>query len=224
MSESTALVTVVTGRAYEEFAERMFESAREHFHPTDEVKFIRLSGREGAWPAGTMFRHHILAAAVPQTDYVFLIDADARFEERVGPEILPFPDGITATLHPGYVRRPPLELPFERNFASACYVSLEEGDTYYCGGFLGGARTDLRILSTQISGLIDTDVLNGHMPSWHDESALNRVLASSPPKVTLDPSYCHPDADAYYVEQIWGGHYPRRIVMLDKTAEVRGER
>jgi hypothetical protein len=156
---------------------------------------------------------------------VYLIDADARFEEPVGPEILPPRGlGITATLHPGYVGRSRGELPYETEPESACFMAADEGSAYYCGGFWGGERMAMRITLGRIAQCIDIDVARGHIPRWHDESSLNRVMWSYPPDLELDPSYAHPDNDTYYREHVWMTDYPRRIVMLDKSAEVRGDR
>lgn len=223
MTETTALVTVVSGAAYERMAREMIETAKVHFRPTTNVTFPVLEGRKG-WPDATMYRHHILASRLPRANYVFLIDADARFESYVGPEILPkrYGLGVTATLHPGYVSTRAAALPYERSLSSACSVLV--GSSYYCGGFVGGERTGMRILSHAIASLIDRDVRNGYTPRWHDESALNCLLATDPPDVALSPAYAHPDNDRYYRESVWREEYERKIVMLDKPAEIRGDR
>lgn len=218
---STALVTVVSGSAYEAFSDDLFRSASEFFHPTKEVEFVMLNGLSG-WPEATMYRHHFLATNMPETDYVFLSDADMVFESKVGSEILP-EEGITATQHPGYVRKPVEELPFERNPDSCAFVPLNGASTYFCGGFIGGTREAMLRLSVEISLIINTDVNRDICPIWHDESALNRVLINHPPEIILSPAYCHPANSAYY-ETIWPEKYPRILVALDKTHSVRGER
>ena len=59
-----------------------------------------IPGEEG-WPNGTMYRWHRLLENMPDTEYVFLCDADMRFESMVSHEIIS--DCVTVTLHPGYV-------------------------------------------------------------------------------------------------------------------------
>lgn len=224
MTQTTALVTVVSGDAYHRFADDMFESAREFFAPTLNVELVKLESQPG-WPAATMMRYHILSASLPRAHFVYLIDADMRFEANVGPEILP-PGGlgITATLHPGYVGKPPRELPFERRFESAAFVSGTEGLTYFCGGFIGGERLAVRLLASKVSAIIDADLARGTHPQWHDESAINRVLAHEPPTRILDPSYCFPDRSDYYERTVWPIGYERKIVAIDKDAATRGDR
>lgn len=218
---NTTLVCVVTGAIYEKFAEDLFSSADQFFHPTKEVEYLMLPGTPG-WPEATMYRHHHLRdhllSNYTDSDYVFLSDADMRFEGDVGPEILP-KEGVAATLHPGYVLRQPK--PYERREKSAAY--LPAGEYYYCGGFVGGTNEGMLGLSDQIAAIIDADRANGLTPIWHDESALNRVLAFSPPEVTLSPSYCYPD-DASYYRSVWPEAYERKLVALDKTEAQRGVR
>jgi Glycosyltransferase family 6 len=231
---TTALVTVVTGERYHRFAADMIESARQHFRPTNEVKFLTLRGREGPWPTGTMYRHHALARFFDvrsplseSFDFVYLIDADMRFEGEVGAEVLP-PNGvgITATLHPGYVGKAEAELPFERRLQSYAYVPPGEGLAYYAGGFVGGDRPTMFRLSNVIAGIVDADVTNGRTPLWHDESCLNKELWLNEPATILDPRYCCPDNAAWYQSTVWDTDYraDARIVALDKTSDERGDR
>lgn len=218
---STALVTVVSGAAYVAYAEAMFESAREHFHPTEEVLFVTLPGRKG-WPDATMYRPRILAEQMPDADYVFLIDADMVFVAPVGSEVLPG-IGVTATQHPGYVGKSDSELPYEYRATSACYVASGEGAAYYAGGFFGGGHSAMGFLVGAIAVLIDIDLAKGITPVWHDESALNACLALAPPTRVLSPSYCYPNNDHWY-RTFWLESYERRIVAVDKTQAERGDR
>jgi Glycosyltransferase family 6 len=222
MAETTALVAVAGGASYRRYAERLMESAREFFKPTPLVELLILEGEEG-WPQGTLCRHERLLASFPTAQYIYLVDADMRFEAPAGPIILPPDRGITATLHPGYVATTADELPYERDPASACAVPDGDGTRYFCGGFFGGERAAMHALLTNTCRLLDTDAEHGHATRWQDESALNRVLASWPPQRILDPSYCYPDRDGWY-RGMWTKRYERILVALDKTREERGER
>lgn len=212
----TALVTVVEGEIYEKFTEDLFASAFEYFRPTDKVIMLMLPGRSG-WPAATMYRYHVLVENFPEADYIFLSDADMLFEGPVADEILPH-RGVTATLHPGYVNR--ADLPYETRVG---LWSSARGKRYYCGGFVGGTRFEMLSLAVRIREIIDHDVSSGHIPIWHDESALNAVLSTDPPEVTLSPAYCYPDDDTWY-QTIWTSSYERKLVALDKTQAQRDAR
>jgi histo-blood group ABO system transferase len=214
---STTLVTVVNGEIYEKFAEDLFSSAEEFFHPTEKVEFLMLPGRPG-WPDATMYRYHVLRDHMPDSDYVFMSDADMLFESEVGPEILPR-NGVTATLHPGYVTR--TDFPYEKR--EGMWTRVAVGTRYFCGGFVGGTQSAMAALSSLIARFIDHDVDMLRTPLWHDESALNALLAHLEPEVILTPSYCYPDDDSWYLTQ-WKQTYKRKLVALDKTKEQRGDR
>lgn len=224
VSESTALVVVATPDIYADYARDLFASADTFFHPTAEVDHVLLYGPEG-WPDATMLRWHVLLANLPATDYVWLSDADMRFEAPCGPEILPFPDGIVAVKHPGYIGKPNHELPFERRLESKAYVGLSDGDIYYAGGFIGGSLGAMKTFCQRVVGIIDADKANGVTAIWHDESVANRVIASDGVSKSLDPRYCAPD-DASWYQTFWDRDYRANAVLvaLDKPKSVRGER
>lgn len=223
MSDVVALVCVAS-TSYERYAEQLMESARKFFRPTDPERIVLriLEGVEG-WPIGTICRHSILLRHLPRAKFVFLCDADMRFEGTVGPEILPMSYGITAVQHPGFVHRLRAEFSYETSPNSMAYVAPGVGDTYYAGGFIGGERLAMRILSTEIESILMTDARHGIVPVYHDESALNAILARHPPEVTLSPAYVYPDNDQWY-RTVWREQYERRLVALDKTATERGNR
>lgn len=216
----TTLVCVVTGETYEHFADDLFSSAEEFFHPTNEVEYLMLPGRPG-WPDATMYRHHVLVDAFPDSDYVFLSDADMLFVDDVWGEVLS--DTVSATLHPGYCGQPRETFPYETRDMSWACVPPDRGLAYYCGGFIGGTSASMLGFSRNIAMIIDHDVDKSIVPLWHDESALNSILSHSQPGKTLSPSYCYPRDDSYY-RGIWPETYEPKLVALDKTEEQREQR
>lgn len=217
----TTLVTVVSGDLYEKFTADLFDSAEEFFHPTDEIDLLMLPGVPG-WPDATMLRPQVLAQHFPDSDFVFLCDADMLFAGHVGNEILRY--GIIATVHPGYVGMHTEMLPYERRVESYCCVDYGKGDRYYAGGFWGGSALAVQYACEAITIMIRQDTRNGIVPVWHDESALNCFLAfTKTPKIALSPSYCYPDNDSYY-KTFWPEQYERKLVALDKTPEQRAGR
>lgn len=217
-SASVALCVVAGGEIYERYAKELRVSFYKYFFPSSkQAHFYIIKGAEG-WPDGTMYRWHRLLENMPETDYVFLCDADMRFESTVGQEIVE--DAITLTLHPGYVGLPAAHLPYERRLASCCSVRF--GDRYFAGGFAGGPRKQLKRFANEIVTRIDRDMSQGVVPRWHDESALNKVATVWDESFNvLNPSYCYPDNDSHYRANIWKEQYERKLVALDKSADER---
>lgn len=218
---SVALVCVVSGERYEAFAKDMFASAFEYFGPDPVVAHIALPGREG-WPDATLYRYHVLlenSRMLDGFDYVYMIDADMRFEGPVGDEIL---GERVATRHPGYVNRSRSALPYEDRFKSAAWVGDYSGFSYvyYAGGFVGGKTEWFLGLAGAVAHGIERDAKAGIVARWHDESHMNASMAAIPPTVVLSPSYCYPDdASSYKLDGC-----ERKIVALDKTPAERGTR
>lgn len=216
------LITVVSGEAYERYAHALRVSARDYFLPGHDVQFFMLAGRDG-WPAATLYRYHVILDHrrwLKDFDYLYLCDADMRFEDTVSDEIL---GTLVATIHPGYVTTPRDRLPFETNPASRAYLPRTFGRRYYAGGFIGGEREAFLWLADLMAEQIDEDKRNGVLATWHDESHLNAVLARRWPDIELSPAYAHPDQDDYYLS-IWPEAYERKLVALDKTADERSGR
>ena len=218
---SVSLVTVVNGEVYERYARDLFLSAARYFRPGSSVQYLSLPGREG-WPQATLYRYHALLQyrGSISGSYVFMSDADMRFEGKVGSEVL---SELVATLHPGYIGKAREELPYENRPEAAAYIKPEQGERYYCGGFVGGRKPVFLALARKIANAINRDEKKGLVARWHDESHLNRQLLSMPPTLALPPSYCYPDNDAWY-QTFWPDSFPRKLVALDKSADERGGR
>jgi hypothetical protein len=197
----------------------MLTSAEKYFF-TDcgaDVDLLMLAGREG-WPAATMERYHVIvenAERLAAATHVFHIDADMLFVAHVGAEIVA---PLVGTAHPGYVSR---RGTYEERPESAACVAADEGSVYYCGGFVGGERTQLLQLANAIRTQVDRDAEHGIVARWHDESQLNRYLIDRPPDLTLSPSYCYPANAREYIRRVWPERYEPKIIALDKPLLVQ---
>ena len=125
---------VVATHRYVEFVEPLCESAECYFHPTERTQVIVFTDKpqvpEGAWrvhqphmpwPDATLLRYHIYLeheALLREMDYVFCCDADMRFVDHVGSEVL---GDRVATLHPGFFQVPRSRFAYEtRPSSGAC--------------------------------------------------------------------------------------------------------
>jgi histo-blood group ABO system transferase len=225
---SIGLCIMATGK-YVQFASQLIESAERYFLPehdrtyfvfTDSVdkvpqdqNIIPVYQKRLGWPYDTMMRCSVYiqhADLYKYLDYMFASDADMRFVDIVGNEIL----GMrVATQHPGYVGK---RGTYETNPLSCAYVRPNEGSIYFAGGFYGGSKDEFIAMNQILFERITADLQQGIMPVWHDESHLNRYFIDYKPTIILSPSYCYPEG--------WNLNYHPRLLALNKNhAQMRAD-
>lgn len=231
-----AHLIIATGPKYHQYVNPLIESANKFFVPHDTIlwtdgPFASQSGftviRQPylGFPKETLHRYHTFLAQaelIRGYDMVFYSDVDMLFVAPVELGTIAS-NGITATLHPGYVvtrTHPKWGLTQtsgtpERNHQSAAYIPKGANNSYYCGGFNGGESNAFLRMSHEIRRMVDQDHDNGFTAVWHDESHLNRYLFDHPPAKVLSPSFCYPeDYDGGYG---WKpADYPPVLLALDK--------
>lgn len=176
-------------------------------HPR--INFLKNVISHEDWPMTTLKRfHYFLSSAEIQTeyDYCFYIDVDSKFIGEIKEEILPA-SGIIGTIHPCLFTGQGTP---DRNPASTAYIPHGANNRYFCGGFFGGKSEDFIKMSSIIKSNIDSDLKNGVMALWHDESHLNRYLFDNPPALILD----HPFAIAENISQT---QEKSVVLFLDKS-------
>jgi len=226
MAANVGLLVVATGK-YVSFVAPLIESAEKHFCKDHRVTYfiftegeieeservIKIEQKRLGWPFDTMMRYHIYAAhadLLSSQDYLFACDADMLFVDEVGSEIL---GERVATQHPGFVGK---RGSYETNPESLAYISDDEGEQYFAGGFYGGTAEEMLNIARINSARIDDDLSRGLIAVWHDESHWNRYCIDHPPTTILTPSYCYPEN--------WQLDYQKRLLALDKNhSEMRKE-
>lgn len=216
--KNIGICVMATGR-YDSFIEPLVESARQNFCTDHNVTFfvftdgtipqakdiVRIQQSRLGWPYDTMLRPEVYfknRTTLQDMDYLFSMDADMRITGKVGKRIL---SDLVGTQHPGFYSK---RGTYETNPNSVAYVEKNEGEFYFAGGFWGGTAKNFLQACKQISKNIRTDMDNGIMPLWHDESHLNRYFIDNPPTRVLTPAYCY-----------WEGKvlpFKQRIVALNK--------
>jgi hypothetical protein len=204
----TALLVIATGARYHKYLQPLLASARTYFVPHTPVIFSDTSDigfgehpymvvPHEEWPGPTLHRYHTFLKAreyLSIFDQIFYADVDMLFVAPVGEEI--FSNGITATIHPGFVGG--CGTP-ERRPESMAAIAPGSQNKYFCGGFNGGASEKFMAMAMELAWRVDQDRKKHIVAVWHDESHLNRYLYDSPPAKILDPSYCYPEnADTSY--------------------------
>lgn len=223
----TGLLIIATNK-YISFLKDLIASADKFFLKDNDVEYFIFTNHESIdiksdrklnliyvdhkeWPWMTLGRYKIFSEncdAFDGFDYLFYCDADMRFCDHVGPEIL---SDRVATQHPGYYgsRGTP-----ETNPKSLACVHAFEMMQYFAGGFNGGSKDEYIKMSKELSSNIDKDFNNGIIAVWHDESHMNRYFASNPPTAILDPGYC-------YGESLRPPFHARLIALDKNHKEIR---
>lgn len=221
-------ILIIATNKYLRFAERLLADIRQYFliahqihvllftdHAVDMPDHVRVCPiRHEPWPMTTLKRYHYFLQEqdfISQFDYCFYMDADMAIVDIVGEEVL---GDRVATLHPYQSFCPKEQRSYDRNPQSLAYVPIgEEGEHYVAGGFNGGSAQQFLEMADVLAARIDTDLANGVMALWHDESHMNRYLIDHPPTVILSPAYCFAE------EHVNHPRYPDRpkIIALQKN-------
>lgn len=219
LAEKIGLLIVATGR-YDYFVAPLIASARQYFCPNHEVTYfvfadgnripeadgvVRIFQERLGWPYDTMMRNAIYYKnkdLLAEQDYLFAIDADMRFVDTVGDEIL---GKRVATIHAGYLHS---RGTYETNPSSLAYVPAHEGKYYFAGGFFGGSQEEFIKIIFETTRRIYDDLNRGIIAIWHDESHWNRYCIDFEPTVILTPSYCYPES--LHLD------FPKKLLCLDK--------
>lgn len=202
------LITVATGE-YNQFIPSLIRSAKEYFpchfyiftdHPKDYEHFKDITIVEiphHGWPKMPLLRFELLHENrdLFKEKYLFLIDSEARFEQKITQSVLSY---RVATLHRNITRLRD-EYNYETRKSSTAFVAPNEGEKYYACGFIGGANREFKRMSEIISTNIRTDIDNGIRAIWGDESHLNRYLIDNRPTLVLPPNYMCPSSNHLFV-------------------------
>jgi histo-blood group ABO system transferase len=222
------LVNIATGDRYWQYVNPFLNSANKFFVPHDTLLFTDSNKSFGVtkqvkyqvegFPRATLMRYNTLLTErefLSHYKYIFYSDIDMLWVDYAE-DVLS--KGITATLHPGFIYQKP-EL--ESNPKSTAYIP--EVKQYYCGGFNGGTSKAFLRMAEVIDKGVKTDLSNGIIARWHDESHLNVYLEKHPPAKILSPSYCYPDSDnlGYYLGLWKGETFKPRLIALTKNKELQ---
>lgn len=208
MKKKNVGLLIIATNKYFDFVKPLLESARKYFLTMPEfnvVPFvftdqkahvshdaIKFFVKHRPWPMITLLRFRMFLEHrqdIENMDYLFYCDADMRFVDMVGEEVL----GTTVgTIHPLRYDTPREMLDcYEGRPESKAYIPSDKGQRYYMAAFFGGRAEDFMHMATELAECIDNDLSRGIIAKWHDESHLNRYFADHPPSVELPPSYCY---------------------------------
>ena len=218
-----AILYISTGR-YIKFWNGFYNAMERYFLPNHDKTYflftdhdflpvkknvVKIHQDQLEWPYVTLKRFHFfdrISEQLKEFDYIYFLNGTMLPVAEVTEDIFPTKEQeYMVTLHPGYMRASANRLPYDRNRKSKAFIPSQEGKYYVMGGFNGGTSEGfLKVIKT-LKAWTDTDLENGVIPVWHDESMLNRYVAdtlmsnATKPLILL-PEYAIP-------EQILKGDY-----------------
>jgi glycosyltransferase involved in cell wall biosynthesis len=235
--DKVGLLLIATGK-YDTFLQGIITSADKYFLTDKNVTYyvladkvtILTSNREivnihidhKPFPFATAdrFKHFTNnATQLKNEDYLFYSDVDALFVDKIGDEIL---GNLVGVRHCGYINGVGT---YETNPKSMAYIDPAKYKHYYGGGFNGGKKDDYLAMAKWCYEAFETDLANGIMPIWHDESVLNKYFSDHEPTVILPPAYHYPQGDILRFKAMWKPYdWEPKILLLDKNHdEIRGK-
>lgn len=161
------LVTEAEKRYY------VFTDQEGQIEPHERVKVYHQD--DMGWPLNSLFRFKMFNRIKDQltdNDYLFFFNSNAKVMLPVtAADILPDEEDYSALC-----MATDNQLGHETRKESA--VSVQPGETrYYFSGALNGGKCKAYLeLISACNDLADTDLRNGIMPIWHDESVVNKFL------------------------------------------------
>ena len=149
--------------------------------PSDRVEVFHQD--DMGWPCNSLLRFKMFCRIKDRlsvNDYLFFFNANAKIVTPVtAQEILPMDEDFSALC----IETDPEKMSHERRPESAACVPLGSTKYYYSGALNGGKVQPYLILLESCNTIVDTDLRNGIMPIWHDESVINKFLSDKRVKV-----------------------------------------
>ena len=178
------------------FWEDFYKSAEQNFFPGIDKKYFVFTDKtdveslnkdnvqvvhqeDMGWPFNTMKRFHMflrIEKDLEEYDYVFFANANSYFYREFNFNAINLKKKYVMVEHPGFHLKKKNEKPFERRRECKAYVSNEQGEFYVQGAFYGGKTDAFLFMTKKLDECTESDLNNGIVAVWHDESYLNRFV------------------------------------------------
>ena len=204
-----AILYICTG-PYSKLFSDFYETANEHllsgkalltyFVWTDTDEFNRWANVKVyphkcmGFPLDSLFRFEMFLEAkddLKNFDYIYFFNANAKFIEDVGYEILPDDSGLACRIWKNPVNNPMFYC-IEKDKHSTAYVPPYDGPYLnYSGGINAGTYAAFLKMTEELAKNIRTDWNNGIIAKAHDQSHLNHYFHYHKCKI-ITHDYCMP--------------------------------
>ena len=228
-----AILYICTGK-YDVFWREFFDSYedkfllnsyKEYFVFTDAVtlykegecsRIHKIYQQKLGWPYDTLMRYHMfetISEELKKFDYIYFMNSNCKCVSLITEEeFLPTDKDILVVQHPGEYNKKPARYSYDRNPSSTAYIPKGKGRYYVCGGINGGKAWAYLELIKELKNNIQSDLDNGVIAKWHDESHINHYILEHDNWMMLSPSYC-------YAED-WNLPFEPKILVREKSKYI----
>ena len=175
---------------YKSCEQHLLTKAEKHYYvftdkdeitPSEQVSVFHQD--DMGWPCNSLLRFKMFKRIKEQlkgNDYLFFFNSNAQIVQPVtAADILPGEEDYSALCIETDVEK----ISNESRPGSAVYIPKGATTTYFSGALNGGKCQAYLQLIDECEQLVETDLSNGIMPVWHDESVLNKFLFGKHTKV-----------------------------------------
>lgn len=240
---NVAILYIATGK-YTCLWERFYKETEKYFLPDCKKTYFLFTDQKNLglpenvipvyisheeWPYITLKRYHYFCSqkeVLKNFDYIYFMNANLVFQSHIGNEVLPtLEQGLAVTIHPWYLSAKREKFTYDRTPESKAFISQNEGEYYFMGGFNGGTSQSFLELSEMLKNWTDIDLQNNIIPLWHDESMLNRYMIDymqqKMPLILL-PTYAVPQEMNLKCEGIKGILLDKRnVIGMDYLKQIK---
>ena len=170
------------------------------------------------WPFNTLYRYKMFLRTKEELqnhDWIIFFNGNCEFQQVVNKtDIVGSAEEyeLLAVKHPGYYNKDVNSFTYEKRSLSLAMV--DKSNYYFAGGINGGKSTIFLQVMQELANNIETDLQNGVVAIWHDESHWNAYLNNNYDKIKdrlniLSPDYLYPEG--------WNLPFEPKILLRDKS-------
>lgn len=214
-----AIISIAT-KKYKDFLPGLVKSCEDYFVKSCDKKYFFFTDEEmklfktvnsrwvqiehQEWPYVTLNRFKYISEALDELkefDYVIYIDVDMEFVKPVDS----FDIGdkkYFGVVHP-YCHHDNNFYSVEKNCLSTAFIEKKNVDFYAQGCFWGATGYNISNIVNTLKDNIETDMSNGIVACWHDESHLNKFISvNNDDFLIFNSVFCYPETWNLPIEKI----------------------
>lgn len=225
-----AVLYICTGK-YDIFWEDFYKSCEHNFcHDTIKHYFVFTDSKQISsngntsviyqdnlgWPFNTLYRYRMflrISNLLKEYDKIVFFNGNCLFKKNIAvEEFFGANSSLIACLHPGFYNKPVTEFTYETRENSTARV--KDPHYYLAGGINGGDRDTFLEYCHILAENIETDLKNGIVALWHDESYWNALINNNYARLQdklhlLSPAYLYPEG--------WNLPFECKILLRNKA-------